>query len=193
MYIWIWFVVWFGFSCDQTAVRTFQSVCPSVRLPVCHTFFTMFLPLYHHESFMSYYHLQKLCPCKISRSEVKGQCHRGGNPIKPIPDYNSSLNSRMVMKWCTKLDVAKERCPIVQVICIISRSQGIKIANFYSDWAFPDCNFSLNSPMAITWCLVVFHGHPSNFKVTHNKKLMIFTQIGGFRTATLVWWLQNDA
>ena len=56
------------------------SVRPSVRLSVClsvcHTFFTMFPSLYHHEIFRIYYHGQKWCPCKRSRSEVKGQGHR---------------------------------------------------------------------------------------------------------------------
>ena len=56
------------------------SVCPSVRLSVCHTFFTMFPSSYHHEIFRSYYHGQKWCPCKRSRSEVKGQGHRGQHP-----------------------------------------------------------------------------------------------------------------
>ena len=53
---------------------------PSVCLSVCHTFFTMFPSSYHHEIFMSYYHGQKWCPCKRSRSEVKGQGHRGQHP-----------------------------------------------------------------------------------------------------------------
>ena len=56
------------------------SVCPSVRPSVCHTFFTMFPSSYHHEIFRSYYHGQKWCPCKRSRSEVKGQGHRGQHP-----------------------------------------------------------------------------------------------------------------
>ena len=47
------------------------SVCPSVRPSVCHTFFTMFPSSYHHEIFRSYYHGQKWCPCKRSRSKVK--------------------------------------------------------------------------------------------------------------------------
>ena len=54
----------------------FPSVCLSVRLSVCHTFFTMFPSSYHHEIFRSYNHGQKWCPCKRSRSEVKGQGHR---------------------------------------------------------------------------------------------------------------------
>ena len=47
------------------------SVCPSVCLSVCHTFFTMFPSSYHHEIFRSYYHGQKWCPCKRSRSKFK--------------------------------------------------------------------------------------------------------------------------
>ena len=65
------------FSCDQAALQMVFSVCPSVRLSVCHTFFTMFPSSDHHES---YYHGQKWCPCKRSRSEVKGQGHRGQHP-----------------------------------------------------------------------------------------------------------------
>ena len=38
-------------NCDQAALRMLLSVCPFVCLSVCHTFFTMFLSLYHHEIF----------------------------------------------------------------------------------------------------------------------------------------------
>ena len=51
-----------------------EHACPFV----CHTIFTMFL-LFYHEIFSSNYHWQKGCPCKISRSEVKGQGQRGQN------------------------------------------------------------------------------------------------------------------
>ena len=64
--------------------------------PVRHIFFTMFPSPHRHEFFRIYYHWQKWCLCKRSRSEVK----------KPFPDSNSSLNSHMAMKWWTKLDVA---------------------------------------------------------------------------------------
>ena len=57
------------FSCDQAALRTLLSVRLSVRLSLCDTFFTMFLSSYHHEIFRSYYHWQKWCPCKRSRSQ----------------------------------------------------------------------------------------------------------------------------
>ena len=68
----------------------------------------------------------------------------------------------------------------------------IKIVEFDPNWAFPDCNSSLNSPMAMKCCTklgtakercpIVFQGHPSNFKVTRYKTSPILTQIGRFRT-----------
>ena len=54
-----------------------------------------------------------------------------------------------------------------------------KIGDFDPNWAFVDCNSSLNSPMAMKCstkleaakarCLIVFQGHVSNFKVTREK------------------------
>ena len=88
---------------------------------------------------------------------------------------------------------------IVEVPYCFSRSyvkfQGhmaLKIVEFDPNWAFPDYNSSLNSPMAMKCCTkfetakerwpIVFQGHPSNFKVTRYKTSQILTQIGRFRT-----------
>ena len=84
-------------------------------------------------------------PYGFSRSYVKFQGHAAlkivaFDPNWAFPDSNSSLNSPMAMKCCTKLETAKERCPIV------------------------------------------FKGHPLNFKVTRYKTSPILTQIGRFRT-----------
>ena len=84
-------------------------------------------------------------PYCFSRSSVKFQGHTALKIVKfdpnwAFPDSNSSLNSPMAMKCCTKLETAKERCPIV------------------------------------------FQGHPSNFKVTQDKTSPILTQIGHFWT-----------
>ena len=93
---------------------------------------------------------------------------------------------------------------IVEVPYCFSRSyvkfQGhtaLKIVEFYPNWAFPDCNSSLNSPMAMKCCTkletakercpIVFQGHPSNFKVTRDKTSLILTLIGRFRT---IGWSQ---
>ena len=68
----------------------------------------------------------------------------------------------------------------------------LKIVEFDPNWAFPDCNSSLISPMAMKCCTkletakerwpIVFQGHPSNFRVTWYKTSPILTQIGHFRT-----------
>ena len=88
---------------------------------------------------------------------------------------------------------------IVEVPYCFSRSyvklQGhtaLKIVEFDPNWAFPDCNSSLNKPMAMKCCTkletakercpIVFQGHPSNFKVTRYKTSPILTRIGRFRT-----------
>ena len=57
-------------------------------------------------------------PYCFSRSYVKFQDHTAlkiveFDPNWAFPDSNSSLNSLMAMKCCTKLETAKERCPIV--------------------------------------------------------------------------------
>ena len=68
----------------------------------------------------------------------------------------------------------------------------LKIVEFDPNWAFPDSNSCLKSPMAMKCCTkletakercsIVFQGHPSNFKVTRDKTSPILTQIGRFRT-----------
>ena len=74
--------VHFVFSCDQAALWMVQSVCLSVCLSVCPSVRLSVTPFWlcsHHRIIMSYYQWKKWRPCKWSRSEVKGQCHRGHN------------------------------------------------------------------------------------------------------------------
>ena len=57
-------------------------------------------------------------PYCFSRSSVKFQGHTAlkiveFDPNWTFPDCSSSFNSPMAMKCCTKLETAKERCPIV--------------------------------------------------------------------------------
>ena len=57
-------------------------------------------------------------PYCFARSSVKFQGHTAlkiveFDPNWAFPDCNSSLNSPMAAKWCTKLEVAWKRCPIV--------------------------------------------------------------------------------
>ena len=130
-------------------------------------------------------------PYCFSRSSVKYQGHMAlkiveFDPNWPFPDCNSSLNSPMAKKWCTKLEVALKRW----YYCF-SRSyvklQGhtaIKIVDFDPNWPFPDSKSSLNTPMATIWCTkleitlkrcpIVFQGHPSICKVTRLKNIVDF-------------------
>ena len=68
---WLWI-----FSCDQAALRTVQSV----RLSVCLLHLFHYVPIivssWNFQELLPY-HWQTWCPCKRSRSEVKGQGHRG--------------------------------------------------------------------------------------------------------------------
>ena len=62
----------------------------------------MFLSSYHHEIFKSYYQWQKWCPWERSKSEVKGQGHRGQNPTQPFPDHNITMSRpRALIQVCS--------------------------------------------------------------------------------------------
>ena len=152
-------------------------------------------------------------PYCFSRPYVKLQGHTAlkivdFGPNWAFPDCNSSLNPPMATKWCTKLEVALKRCPVIFQghLSNLKVTRLKKIVEFDSNWAFPDCNSSFNSPMATKWCTtlevaykrcpIVFQGHTSNCKVTRLKKSSILTRIERFRTVTPVWihqWLWNDA
>ena len=135
------------FSCDQAALRTPISVRPSVCPSVCHSFLTMFLSSYHLEIFRSYYHPQTWCPCKRSKSKVKvTEVMTSFSRFRTVTSVWYQYGDEMMHKaWCC----------LGEVPYCVSRSsvtfQGhtaLTIAEFDPDWAFPDCNSSLNSPVA---------------------------------------------
>ena len=64
---------WMGYSFTDLGA---EGCCRSLN-----ALLTMFPSSFHHEIFRSYYQWQKWFPCKRSRSEVKGQGHRGHDPI----------------------------------------------------------------------------------------------------------------
>ena len=76
------------------------SVRPSVRLYVRHTFVIMFPSSYHHEAIINDRRDVTV------KSQGQSQGHRVQNSIQPFPDRNSSLNSHVMIKLCTELDVA---------------------------------------------------------------------------------------
>ena len=138
-------------------------------------------------------------PYCFSRSSVKFQGHTALKIVEFDPDWSfpdcyshfefTNDSEMMHTAWSSIEDVP---------YCFLRSSvkfQGhtaLKIVEFDPNWRFLDCSSSLNSPMAMKCCTkletakercpIVFHGHPSNFKVTRDKTSPILTQIGRFLT-----------
>ena len=128
----------------------FLSICPSVRLSHLFDYVPIIVSSWN---FQELSHWTRVRSCKRSRSEVKGQGHRGHDPnfrfrtVTPVWIHIWWWNdtySLMLLRRGALL--------FFKVIRQISRSHGAKIAEFDPDWAFPDCNSSLNSPMAMKCC-----------------------------------------
>ena len=129
------------------------------------------------------------------------------DPNLAFPDCNLSLNSPNGYKMMHKAWSSIEEVPysFARSSVKFQARTALKIAEFDSELAFPDCNSSLNSPMATKCCTKlevaymrcpnVFQGHPSNFKVTWDN-ISISTWIEHFLTVNPVWIHQliwNDA
>ena len=116
----------------------------------------------------------KEVPYCFSRSSVNFQGHTGQKKIIDFglnctfPDCNSSLNSLMGMKWCSRLEELPYYFSMSSVK--FKGHTGQKFADYDQNWAFPDRNSSLNLPMALEWCTkldVVWKMCPSGFEVLH--------------------------
>ena len=94
----------------------------------------------------------------------------------------------MATKWCTDIEVAKKRYPVV----FQGHPSNFKVTReknreFDPNGDFPGWNSSLNSPMATKWytelevvkerCPIVFQGHQSNFDATRTKNLLIWPKL----------------
>ena len=107
----------------------------------------------------------------------------------------------MAAKWCTNIEVAWERCPIV-FLFVFRGVSSVKLQGFtqatkptvLSQLRFLDYNSSFDSQMACKWYtkvemawemyLFLFQGYPLHFKVARDKISPILTPIEYFRTAT---------
>ena len=125
-------------------------VYPSVRLSVCHNFSQCSSDC---NNMKFYYHWQKWCLCKRSKSEVKvTEVKTNFAAVWAFPDRISSSNSQMATKWCTKLAVAWNRVPIVFKASVKFQGHtGRIIDNLDPNWAYPDSNTSLNTQMVLKW------------------------------------------
>ena len=149
----------------------------------------------------------------FSRSSAKFQGHTGKkiavfDPNWKFSDCNSSLNSPMAAKWCTKLEKARKGAALFfKVIYQISGSHGTKnhrflaelgVSGLYLQFEFTDGYEMMHKAWSrikdVPYC---FSMSSVNFKVAQDKKKSpILTRIGRFRTVTPVWihrWQRNDA
>ena len=84
---------------------------------------------------------------KVKVTEVKTELNRfrSVTPVWIHPWWWNDSQSLMFLRRGALL--------FFKVIRQISRShRPPKFVDYYPNWAFPDCNFSLNSPMATKWC-----------------------------------------
>ena len=145
-------------------------------------------------------------PYCFSRSCVKFQCHTAKkiidvDPNSVFPDFNSSLNSTMALKWCTKLDVVKKRCPIVfqghlsnfkvardKKAAILTRIECFRTVTH----GFEKMHKAWRSIEKVPYC---FPRSSMKFQGHMGLKIANFDPNWGFQTVTPVWihrWIWND-
>ena len=144
-------------------------------------------------------------PYCFSRSSIKLQGHRGKKSpiltwIGGFTDCNSSFNSLMALKWCTKLNIVLKRCPIVfhghlsnfkvtgdkksPILTQIGRIRTVT-PDWIHGWLWNDAqSLMLYWRGALLFFTVIYQ--ISRSQGTKNSQ-SILTQIGRFRTVTPDW------
>ena len=143
-------------SCDQAALWMVQSVRPSVCLSVCLSVRPSVTPFWlcsHHRIIMK---------CSGVITNDKSVVHATGSRSKvKVTEVMTPFGrfGTVTPVWIQILRWNTAWCCLGEVpYCFLRSSvkfQGHtakKIVEFDPDWAFPDCNSSLNSPMATKWC-----------------------------------------
>ena len=135
------------------------SVCPSVRLSVClsvclsHLF--DYVPI-----IISSWNFQELLPMTEVTSMLKVKV-RGQRPRSQRSTSNLAVSGPWLQFEFTYDDEMMHRawCCLGEVPYCFSMSSvkfhshtALTIIEIDPNWAFPDCNSSLNSPMATKWC-----------------------------------------
>ena len=97
-------------------------------------------------------------PYWFSMSSVKFQGHTAKkigdlDPNWAFPDYISSLNSQMAMKWCIKNWSSIEQVPYCfsRLSVKFQGHRAKKKSILTQNWDFSNCNSSSNSQMAMKW------------------------------------------
>ena len=177
MYIYVRYLQFLA-ATKQLYEGYFLSVHLSVCLSICLSV-TPFWLCFHHRIIMKFSGV-----ITKDRGNVHAKDQGQRSKVK-VTEVTNQLNRFLTVTEFTYDDemIHIAWCCLGEVPYCFSRSsvkfQGhavLKIVEFDPDWAFPDCNSSLNSPMtmkcctklavALKRCPIVSQGHPLNFKVT---------------------------
>ena len=136
-----------------------QSVCPSVRPSVCLSVCLSVTPFWlcsHHPIIMKF---SGVITSDKSDVHAKGQGQRSKVKVTEVTtQFNRfrTVTPVWIHIWWwndaySLMMLRRGALLFLKVIRQISRSHGSKKRRFDPDWAFPDSNSSLNSPMAKKW------------------------------------------
>ena len=198
-----WLHKYVGAECGASSFTCF-TICPSVCLS--HLFHNVHV-------IVSSWNFQELLPLAtvmcMQKFKLRGQ-RSSSQRSKPNlavsrlkPQFEFTYDDEMMHKaWCC---LGEKPYSFPRSCVKFQGHTGQKIADFDPNWAFPDCNSSLNWLMAIKWytklevqqrwCPNVFQGHLSNFRVTQDKKSTDFYPNGPFPDCNSVWdhgWLWSS-
>ena len=126
-----------------------SSMNGSVRLSVCLSHLFHYVPIIVSSSnFQELLQLTRVM--SMQKIKVRGQRLKSQRSKHILSQFwcfrtNSSSNSHMTTKWCSKFVFQGHPSNF------ISRPHGTKSLRFWPE-LFPGCNSSLNSQMAMKWC-----------------------------------------
>ena len=139
------------FSCDQAALQMVFSVCASVPLSHLFDYFPIILSSWNFQELLPMTKVRSMQKVKVRGQRSRSQRSQPNLTVSGLYlQFEFTYDDEMMhIAWCC----------LEEVPYSFSRSSvkfhghtALKIVEFDPDWAFPDCNFSLNSPMATKWC-----------------------------------------
>ena len=139
------------FSCDQSALWMVFSVRLSVRLSHLFDYVPIIVSSWNFQELSLGTRVRSMQKVKVRGQRSRSQRSRPNLTVSGLLlQFEFTYDDEMIhIAWCCLGEVP---------YCFWRSSvkfQGhtaLKIAEFDPDWAFPDCNSSLNSPMGMKWC-----------------------------------------
>ena len=123
----------------------FLSVCPSVHPSHLFDYVPIIASSWNFQELLLMAKVRSMQKVKVTEVKTEFNRFRSVTPVWIHTWWWNDSQSLMFLRRGALL--------FFKVICQISRSHHPqKFVDFDPNWAFPDCNSSLNSPMATKWC-----------------------------------------